>query len=437
MRAVKFIVPSLLGLALFLWPITLGSGTMVLLGHVNRLVKSQLMEVVLVYGAVVAVVTLLGSLAGYVGRAHAWMRHPLTRLWFGASSFELIVRCLGALFYLMIYFEVGPALVISESTGGLLVNTFIGSLYVTFTVGNLILPLLLNFGLLEFIGNLLKPLMRRVFKVPGRSAVDAVASFVGDGTLGLIVTNEQYKNGYYTKREATVIAMSFSVVGIAFASFVAEELGFSTRFGLFYGTIVLTTVVVAVVLARTPFIRRYPDTYFEEAEDGFRESEERVGLREAYEAAVVVAERSSWRVFPQMVPTILHIHLTFIPVIVFVGTCGLIVAEATPLFRWLALPLVPLYELLQIPDAQLVAEATLVGFVDMYLPTLFIQGSESEVARFIVGTLSFTQLIFMAETGSILLRTQMRYSFGEVLGFFLLRTVLSLPVILVMAKLFV
>ena len=72
----------------------------------------------------------------------------------------------------------------------------------------------------------------------------------------------------------------------------------------------------------------------------------------------------------------------------------------------------------------------------MYLPTIFIKGSEHEISKFIVGTLSFTQLIFMAETGSILLKTKMKFNILEVAGFFLLRTVLSLPIIIVVAKLF-
>ena len=395
------------------------------------------MGAVLWYGCAMAVVTLIGSLVGSLCKSAAWMQHHLLRRLFVASWFGLSVRCLGALFYLLVFFNIGPELLTSENTGGLLVNEFIGSLFVTFTVGNLILPLLLNFGLLEFMGNLLKPLMRCLFNVPGRSAVDAVASFVGDGTLGLIVTDQQYRHGYYTKREATLIAMSFSIVGIAFASFVAEELGFSSRFFLFYGTIVFTTFIVAIIMARTPFIRRYPDTYLEGVGSHLRESKESVTVPQAYQEALHVTKRADWRVFQQMLPTILHIHITFMPVIVFVGTCGLMIAEATPLFSWLAKPIIPLYAWLQIPDAQLVAEASLVGFVDMYLPTLFIKGSESEIARFIVGTLSFTQLIFMAETGSILLRTRMRFSFWEVLGFFMLRTVLSLPIIVIIAKLFV
>lgn len=54
---------------------------------------------------------------------------------------------------------------------------------------------------MEFIGVLVQPIMRPVFKTPGRSAIDAVASFVGSYSLGLLITNRVYKEGKYTARE--------------------------------------------------------------------------------------------------------------------------------------------------------------------------------------------------------------------------------------------
>lgn len=430
---VKFLLASLLGVSLFLLPIPWGGESTVLLSHVNGLVKKSFSSEVLGYGAVCAVITIVLSLAASLGKwqpliSRAW----LSRI-FVATPTGLAVRVLGGVVYLMIYFQAGPEWLVGESTGGLVVNGFIGGLYVTFTLGNLILPLLMSFGLLEFMGAILKPLMRRLFHVPGRSAVDAVASFVGDGTLGIMVTDEQYAQGYYNKREAALIATCFSVVGIAFASFVAEELGFSDRFALFYGTIILTTLLVALIMARLPWMKRYPEEYYHRADVRHQESPHKVSCSEAYQMALGKASTAGVEVFGRMLPTIFNIHMTFIPVIVFVGTLGLVVAEYTPFFSWISAPLVPLFEFLQVPEAKQVAEASLVGFVDMYLPTIFIKDSPSEMARFIVGTLSFTQLIFMAETGSILMRTRMRFQFLEVLTFFLLRTCLSLPIILLIA----
>ncbi|GLI55611.1 membrane protein [Propionigenium maris DSM 9537] len=433
----KFIIPSLLGIALFLLPIPYKGQTTVMLGHINGIVKNHLTEGVLFYGVIASAATIVMSILGSVFNLSFITENKVLKSAFVTGSLSLLVRVAGAIMYMMVYFQVGPQLLIGGDTGGLVVNDFIGSLFVTFTVGNLILPFLLDFGLLEFLGNLLKPVMRKLFNVPGRSAVDAIASFVGDGTLGILVTDEQHAQGYYTKREATLIATCFSVVGIAFTAFVAGELGFSSRFPLFYGTIVFTSFTVALIMSRLPIITKYPDEYMEGVGKQLKEDDKKVSVDEAFDIAVDKAQGADIGAFTKMLPSIFNIHMTFIPVIVFVGTCGLMVAEATPIFSIIASPLVPVFEFLNIPDAKLVAEASLVGFTDMYLPTIFIKGSEYEISRFIVGTLSFTQLIFMAETGSILLKTKMNFNFLEVLGFFLARTAISLPIIIIIAKLFV
>ena len=45
-------------------------------------------------------------------------------------------------------------------------------------VSAIFMPFLLNYGIVDFIGSLMEPLMRPVLKIPGRSAVNAIASFV-------------------------------------------------------------------------------------------------------------------------------------------------------------------------------------------------------------------------------------------------------------------
>lgn len=73
---------------------------------------------------------------------------------------------------------------------------------------------------MEFIGVFMEPVMRPFFKTPGRSAVDAVASFVGSYSLALLITNRVYMEDTYTKKEAAIIATGFSTVS---ATFILEK----------------------------------------------------------------------------------------------------------------------------------------------------------------------------------------------------------------------
>ena len=59
----------------------------------------------------------------------------------------------------------------------------------------LFLPLLMEYGLLELLGPVFRPVMRPLFTLPGRSTVDNLASFIGDGTVGVLITSRQYEEG--------------------------------------------------------------------------------------------------------------------------------------------------------------------------------------------------------------------------------------------------
>ncbi len=70
-------------------------------------------------------------------------------------------------------------MLIADSTGALVMNGLLPLLFCVFFFAGMFLPLLLNFGLLELFGTLLTKLMRPVFNLPGRSAIDCMASWLG------------------------------------------------------------------------------------------------------------------------------------------------------------------------------------------------------------------------------------------------------------------
>jgi nucleoside recognition membrane protein YjiH len=73
----------------------------------------------------------------------------------------------------------------------------------------------------------------------------------------------------------------------------------------------------------------------------------------------------------------------------------------------------------------------------MYLPSLFITESVSEASRFFIGVLAFTQLVFMSETGMVLVKSKIGLNFFDVVKIFIYSTLLSLPILLLVTKLLV
>src|SRR5699024_7274698 len=149
----------------------------------------------------------------------------------------------------------------SDDTGKLLLDDLLHVLFSVFLFAGLFLPLLMNFGLLELFGTLMTKIMRPLFKLPGRSSIDALASWIGDGTIGVLMTSKQYESGYYTKREAAVIGTTFSIVSITFTLVIIEEVGLGHMFVPFYLTVLIAGFVAALIMPRIPPLSRKEDAY--------------------------------------------------------------------------------------------------------------------------------------------------------------------------------
>ncbi|KAB7707524.1 YjiH family protein [Bacillus aerolatus] len=435
----RFVVPSLIGVFFFMTPIPVNGELTIPIAILSNFLQEA------IGGAIPAIVTYLVVLAA-VGTLlvkavrPAFVRHsPFLASLFDVAPVWAAVRVIGAVFAIMTLYKLGPEWVHSENTGGLLLYSLLPILFSTFLFAGLLLPLLLNFGLLEFFGYSLTKIMRPLFRLPGRSSVDCLASWLGDGTIGVLLTSKQYEEGFYTKREAAIIGTTFSVVSVTFCLVVINQVGLANYFLPFYGTVILAGIVCALILPRIPPLSRKADTFM----NGENRKSDDESIPEGYtpfsygfKQAVTQAEKNKLpTTLKEGVQTVIDMWLGVAPIVMAIGTIALIIAETTPLFQWLGMPFIPLLELLQIPFAAEASETIMVGFADMFLPSIIGSGIESELTRFVIASLSVSQLIYMSEVGGLLLGTKIPISVKDLILIFLLRTLISLPIIAGMAHL--
>ena len=113
-----------------------------------------------------------------------------------------------------------------------------------------------------------------------------------------------------------------------------------------------------------------------------------------------------------------------------IGVSGLILAEYTPVFKWLGYIFQPLLVLFRIPDVSAIAPSIPVGIAEMFLPVLVMMGSGVTVcvkARAFVVLVSMVQIIFFSETATVMLATKSPIKFWEIVVCFLERTLIAIP----------
>ncbi|MBO1198024.1 YjiH family protein [Staphylococcus simiae] len=440
----KFIIMSLIGIILFLVPITVTEDgqkqTTLPVAFLASLLKDALGDVMPIL--IVIIITLSGILTIFCSTIYRNKLKPQSLLnnAFNVRIGWLILRILAVIFVWMTYLQIGPKLIYSEDTGGLLFTSLLPTLLAVFFFAALFLPLLMEYGLLEMLGPIFRPIMRPLFTLPGRSTVDNLASFIGDGTVGVLITSRQYEEGFYSKREATVISTTFSVVSITFAIVVAETVRMQNQFFAFYLSVIVSCLVAAVIMPRIWPLNKIPDEYAKDVPEHARTEslpEGKTAISHGFDMATEVGIKAPGFVdfFKAGFKTVIDMWFVILPVVMSIGTIATIIANYTPFFVILGKPFVPILELMQVPEAVEASQTILIGFADMFLPSILIESVHNELTRFIIGALSISQLIYLSEVGGVILGSKIPVSIGKLFMIFLIRTIITLPIISLIAHL--
>jgi len=441
----KFIVMSLIGIILFLVPVTVTEDgvkqttlPVALLAGLLQDVLGNAMPLV-----IVLIITISGILSILCTTIFKNKLNPDGLLYnaFNVKIVWLILRVLAVVLVWMTYLKIGTEVVYSADTGGLVFESLLPTLVAVFLFAALFLPLLMEYGLLEFLGPIFRPIMRPLFTLPGRSTVDNLASFIGDGTVGVLITSKQYESGFYSRREATVIATTFSVVSITFAIVIAETVHMQNHFFYFYFAVIVSCVVCALILPRIWPLKSIKDEYSKEVSEEMRTEklpENKTALTHGFEMATETGIKAPGfkAFFKSGFKTVVDMWFVILPVVMSIGTIATIIATYTPIFAIIGKPFVPYLELLQIPEAAQASETILIGFADMFLPSILIEGVGNDITLFVIGALSISQLIYLSEVGGVILGSKIPVSIFKLFVIFLIRTIIALPIISLMAHLY-
>ena len=411
MTVLKLFVPSALGILIFFVPVTIGERTTILLDH-------------MVTGAR----ALMGDFSGFYALALivAGAIYPLAKGYWNRSLTERIFTLLklaGVAAALMAMTGWGPGFLHEPDMLPFLFERLVIPVGLIVPIGAVFLALLISYGLLELIGVLLQPVMRPVWRTPGRSAIDAVASFVGSYSIGLLITNRVYQAGQYSAREAAIIATGFSTVSATFMIIVARTLDLMSVWNLYFWLTLAITFIVTAITVRLPPLRSMDNS----KTDGEPESIPGKRLVTAWHTGLDVAERapSLPRSVAINVREGLVMAISILPSIMSVGLLGLLLAKYTPLFEWLGWLFYPFVAIWGLDDAAALSQAAASGLAEMFLPALLMSEADF-VARFAAGVVSVSGVLFFSASIPCILSTSIPLSVGRIVVIWFIRVALSL-----------
>ncbi|WP_258802958.1 YjiH family protein [Pseudarthrobacter sp. NS4] len=381
----KLFVYSGIGAFMFFVPVTIAGKNTIMLDHIVSFLQATAGPVLPFYALAVIVA---GAVYPFI--AGTWKR----------SAVELVfslLKVVGMAVGFMMVFRVGPAWLFEPGMGPFLFEKLVIPVGLLVPIGAVFLALLVSYGLLEFIGVLVQRVMRPIWRTPGRSAIDAVASFVGSYSLGLLITNRVYKEGKYTARESAIIATGFSTVSATFMVIVAKTLDLMGQWTAYFWITFLVTFAVTAITVRIWPLNSIPDEYHPDAvpqpEEDVSGRRLSVAWREARQT-VEAAPSLAVNVWTNVRDGLL-MAMAILPSILSIGLLGLVLATYTPVFDWLGFLFYPFTWALQLPEPMLVAKASAVGVAEMFLPAL-LAAEAVPMVKFIVGVVSVSGIIFFS-----------------------------------------
>ena len=425
----RFLLPSLLGVLSLMVPFTYQDHYGTLLVHFTAWLGGNCQ---LALAWLVVIGFLVGFCFGLLGYCYSapWM---LRWSWLCARCkvrpIWLLVRLLGVLFGLCALLHIGEEWFWSSAQ-----DIFVGAMplfVINLLLGSLLMPLLLEFGLMEFLGAFLGPFMRTCFKLPGYAAVHCMALWFGDGIVGALMVLDAYAKGHYGRRSTAILITCFASVSISFYAVILQKLGLEDYWGAFCFTTFLSGLVAAWILPRIPPLLNKEETSLG---NGFL-VEDIAPSRSLWQQSFGMATQraakapSLFLLLRKSLAGAVDFMGSVLPSVAVMGTMGLVLAHSD-FFAWLGLPFRFLFDLAGLAEGDKASQSIAAGFIDMFLTVMLGGKIVAPLTRFVVGALSVTQVIYLAEHGVILLRERsLGINWCDLLVIFLLRILITLPII--------
>ena len=407
----QLIVFSIIGLVMFFVPFTIGEKSTILFDHgATYLVNQQhTLSVILLF-----MLMIFGVSKPFIDGS--WRKNITHKI-------LTVFKVLGLILAVMYISGNAPAFMMEKDMLPFLFEKLALPVGMIVPLGALILAFLVGFGLLEMVGVLMQPIMKPIWRTPGASAIDAVASFVGSYSIGLLITNRVYLQKQYSAREAIIIATGFSTVSAAFMVIVAKTLGLMEFWNLFFWSTLVITFIVTAITARIPPISRF-DNELDRPNLDYKRG---MRLKAAYELGLSTSRRASN--FKQILWSNFRDGLTMaaaiVPSIIAVGLTGLLLAKYTPVFDALGLLLYPFTWLGGLPEPLVAAKGMSAGLAEMFLPALLLSEADM-LTRYVAGVISISSVLFFSAMIPCVLATEIPISVGKMVIVWFQRVALSI-----------
>jgi len=449
----KFFVLPLIGIFAFFIDIpmpaytvmgfTMGARSTIPINHLTGLIRALLWDGSLRVMPFVVLAIALYGVVDLILRRKKHFANTLGRVF-------AVIKCIGVVFIIFAVFEIGPSVLhepqqalasrsvidgvvvyIPRSISVFVLNGVLITISISIPLAAMFLPFLLNYGLVEFVGVLVRPIMRPLFKLPGRSAVILVSALLGNFSVAHIAVDDQYHKGQMTEKEALTICTGFCSSSIAFMMVLATNAGIIDGYwNAYVWSSFLMIILITLIGVRIFPLSRLRDGFA----PGITPQPENVYKQKLFRNALGEGLTVS-KAAENPVKGIAHIMKATVGVLAaiimgagFSTSAGMLLYLYTPIFEWLGVIFRPIMYLVRIPSNEIVTASTGAAFslLEVTIPSMLVMAGEwSYHIRYMMAVVPITSVIFLGSFVPSLISTNLPVKFWHLMVIWLERMILS------------
>jgi len=413
---IKFISYSILGVAAFFVPITIGGSNKIPIDHITSLLYGVFEPF---YTYIVLALCVYAFIDMYLTKSYK------------RSAVDVVLsaaKVLGFVIALLILFKVNvPYLMEPGIAPATLIN--MGRSTVMIICVAFFLPFLLDYGLIDAVGIIAKPFMRPVFKLPGITAVVVASALLGNFSIGLLSTSKLYKAGRLTKKESAIIATGFSSISIGLMLLFTQLLKLSDRFLFYFCSTTLVTYIVTAITVRIPPISATSEDYCEGVAPYIEEDVKEKKFKQAFTAGVEVAAKASspLSTVGAIIFATLRVLANMISSSMFIIVAGLLLNAHTPLFQWIGMIFYPVLWVFNMSNMDVLLKCVGLAAIDVIPAVMY--GSSQELtlaARYVLAAMPASVIIFIGGYFTCLISADVPVKIRDLVFLWFERMLLSL-----------
>lgn len=302
------------------------------------------------------------------------------------------------------------------------------------------MPFLLESGLLECVGVALRPILRPVYKLPGRAAIITASAFFGSAPVGIVVVDNLYKDGRLTHKEAFVIGTAFSTTAISFMVILSKLGGISDYWGIYFFLCVSALLIIAAIMVRIYPTKKIPGRTYHDIPYIEEECSTEGALVKRMLMAGYEKSESTDSIIKSGIKMVKTSGILLCNIMA--STCGmvllgLIINYDTPFLEWLGVLFYPFAKLVGLSSPLAVGKGAASGLFVPSLPAVYAAGIDNLVSKLVLCTMPVLSIVSIPLTMPVFFNCECQYKAKDLFLIYFERLVMTILIVGILANVYV